>query len=610
MEGELSKRLFHLFEDPLFIVTGEGTVVHRNEAAKKYKKAEYLIEGIKHNTNPGKNQYLLLPEMQGHKLLHEAKVLTVSEKYKAVLLRKASLKEEIAPLSKLKKGSREGTVIFDEERIYDCDSGFSRFFNKQPEDIIGSSIYEFLKYGPGDYLHAVKAESIFEVLGRTSLPGLEKAWIMSIREEENREQAVCPGLLGRKAFVNLAKRLIDDPEVEELAIYTLDLDHFRQINDTLGYGFGEKLIAACGERLEQLNNEKVTIGHLGGDEFLVCSTGNKDRKEIEEFAERLLDKFRLPFNIDEHEITISLRIGISTYPHHAKTVDELLRQADSAMYQLKEQRTNDYQFYSASISKSFEALLSMEADLSKARELKEFEVHYQPQTNIETGEIIGCEALLRWNHSQKGYIPPGVFIPVLEKNNQINEMGEWILQQACHQNKKWQDEGCPPIVVSVNLSAKQLHDPDLVSTVRKALKDSELAACYLELEITESMAMTNETTVLKTLQELRHLGVQVSIDDFGTGYSSLQYLSRFPVNKLKIDKVFLHENKGRNEAIVKSIIHMSHALNLRVIAEGIETEEQLKFLQSEKCDEGQGYFFSKPLPAHETKKWMTQVGET
>ena len=232
---------------------------------------------------------------------------------------------------------------------------------------------------------------------------------------------------------------------------------------------------------------------------------------------------------------------------------------------------------------------------------------YQPQKNIKTGKLVGMEALLRWNHPEMGYILPTEFIPLAEKSGLIIEIGDWVIRKACEQNKKWQDEGFEPITVSVNLSAKQLHHKDFVDKIKRNLEETGSESKYLELEITESMAMSNEEYILRTLRELRKIGVNVSIDDFGTGYSSLKYLSLFPVTKLKIDKMFMDDTLNHNKQIVKSIINMSHSLKMRVIAEGVETEEQMKFLENEKCDEIQGYYFSKPLPPAELKDFLPVV---
>lgn len=269
---------------------------------------------------------------------------------------------------------------------------------------------------------------------------------------------------------------------------------------------------------------------------------------------------------------------------------------DSAMYVIKERHRNYYNLFYSSISENFKLMLTMEAELRRALKEGQFELHYQPQINLLTNEVVGLEALIRWNHPEKGFISPSEFIPLAEKTGLIIDIGDWVLSEACRQNKEWQDKGYKPITVSVNLSAKQFYQRNLVEKIHDILDETGLEPSYLELEITERMAMSNEEEILETLHALRRLGVLVSIDDFGTGYSSFKYLSVFPITKLKIDRMFLDEQKKENQAIVKSIIHMSHSLNMKVIAEGVETREQLDFLTSERCDEMQGYLFSRPLP--------------
>src|SRR5699024_10291259 len=303
----------------------------------------------------------------------------------------------------------------------------------------------------------------------------------------------------------------------------------------------------------------------------------------------------------------SISIGISIYPENGKSANDLIKHADSAMYVIKERHGSNYNIFEPSISENFKAMLTMESELRKALKEGQFELHYQPQKCLSSNKIVGMEALLRWKHPINGIIPPGEFIGLAEKTGLIIDIGGWVLREACRQDKAWQDKGFQPIIVSVNLSARQFYQRGLVDKIKKILNETGLDPEYLELEITETMAMTNEESILETMRRLRKLGVTVSIDDFGTGYSSFKYLSIFPVTKLKIDKMFINENRKQNQAIVKSIIHMSHSLNMKVIAEGVETVDQLRFLTEQKCDEMQGFYFSKPLPPEKMTKLFQTV---
>jgi len=413
-------------------------------------------------------------------------------------------------------------------------------------------------------------------------------------------------LPNRNYFIKVLRDAIDEAHVanESLAVYFIDLDYFKEINETLGYDFGDKLLIASGKRLKKMKAPNVFIARNGGDEFLILQRHlNSDQMSIQ-LAESLISMFEDPVMIEGYEVFTSISIGISMFPENGHTPNDLIKHADSAMYVIKEKHRNNYKFFESSISEKFILMLTMESDLRQALKKNQFELHYQPQKSLRSKTVVGMEALLRWNHPKKGNIPPMDFIPLAEKTGLIIEIGDWVLQEACEQNKKWQNQGYKPIIISVNLSAKQFHQKNLVEKIENVLQNTKLDAKYLELEITESMAMTNEQYILKTLRRLRDLGVNVSIDDFGTGYSSLKYLSKFPITKLKIDKMFMDEKQQQNKAIVKSIINMSHSLQMKVIAEGVETINQFEFLERENCDAIQGYFFSRPLPPRDLTKLL------
>lgn len=393
----------------------------------------------------------------------------------------------------------------------------------------------------------------------------------------------------------------------KMALLFIDLDRFKVINDSLGHSVGDLLLRMVSERLKSAIGESDLLFRQGGDEFLIL-LDFAGRQIAVEAAEKVLDSFSFPFMIQDHDIFVSPSIGISFFPVDGGTFEHLIKHADYAMYQAKKSGGNMYHFYSTTDNVLQVNPLKMEMELHKAIERNELRLHYQPKLHLKTGAVIGVEALIRWFHPEFGMVPPARFIPLAEETGLIIPIGKWALQAACAQNKKWQDQGLNPMVVSVNLSIRQFSQANLVQTVAQILEETGLESHYLELEVTESMTANIEYT-LKTLQQLKDLGVRISIDDFGTGFSSLNYLKEFPVDTLKIDQSFVRElhNNPNDQTIVKTIISMARNLNLNVVAEGIETREQLVFLQQYFCHEGQGYFFSKPLPAEDISKMMSDI---
>ncbi len=386
-----------------------------------------------------------------------------------------------------------------------------------------------------------------------------------------------------------------------LAIMFIDLDRFKNINDTLGHEAGDRVLKEIAGRLRGCLREVDTVGRLGGDEFVVLIEEVPQSAQVAVVAQKILAAVAKPFLLDAQEFHISASIGISTYPADSKDMQSLLKNADISMYRAKEQGKNNYQFYSAQMNVHTHARLAMESDLRCALQGQEFLLHYQPKVDIRSGRIAGVEALVRWQQPAKGLIPPAQFIPLAEETGLIVPIGEWVLNAACAQNKSWQDQGLLPLRMAVNLSARQFSQENLVQDVARILGETGMAPAALELEITESMVMSNPQDAVRLLGKLKDLGIYLSIDDFGTGYSSLSYLKRFPIDSVKIDGSFVRDLPGDADdaAITEAIIAMAHSLKLKVIAESVETEEQLRFLRKHGCDEMQGYFFSKPVPASE-----------
>ncbi len=389
----------------------------------------------------------------------------------------------------------------------------------------------------------------------------------------------------------------------QLAVLFVDLDRFKNINDTLGHDAGDRLLQITAQRLYDCLRETDTMARQGGDEFVVLMDELTDREPITRVAQRILDAVGQPFVIDGQEIHITASIGISVYPEDGRT---LLRNADIAMYRAKEKGKNNYQFYSAQIDNYSVERLALESGLRRALEREEFTLHYQPKVNIASGLITGMEALLRWQHPELGWVAPGRFIPIAEENGLILPIGAWVLKTACIQNRTWQRQGVRRFPVAVNLSSRQFAGETLLDDVRAALDASGLAPSDLELEITESMVMNNPEQAVNLLQQLKDLGIRVAIDDFGTGYSSLAYLKRFPIDCVKVDRSFVEDipDDVDSMAIAQAVIAMAHNLRLKVVAEGVESEAQLGFLRGEGCDEIQGHYFCEARAASEISAIM------
>ncbi|ABV37948.1 signal transduction protein containing a membrane domain an EAL and a GGDEF domain-like protein [Shewanella sediminis HAW-EB3] len=396
----------------------------------------------------------------------------------------------------------------------------------------------------------------------------------------------------------------------QMAVMFIDLDHFKMINDTSGHPVGDLLLQQVAERFKRALRKEDVISRFGGDEFTVLLSNTRTDNATTVVARKLLACFYEPFKLPSSEVVISASIGIGVFPDNGDSVDSLMMNADSAMYRAKEKGRNCFQFYTKEMNQYAQERLELELDLRKALERDEFVLHYQPQFD-PNGRIIGCEALIRWQHPDKGLLSPGEFINMAEITGLIVPIGKWVIDTACMQHKMWLSQGYPALNISVNLSGRQFLHHDLLETVKNAITTSGITPSCLELELTESIMMVNVEETIRTLNAISSLGIHMSIDDFGTGYSSMSCLKRFPVNKLKIDQSFVRGLPQDKEdvAIVKSIIVMAHALNLTVIAEGVETLEQLEFLKSSRCEEFQGYYFSRPILAADIEQYLQALAD-
>jgi diguanylate cyclase (GGDEF)-like protein len=390
-----------------------------------------------------------------------------------------------------------------------------------------------------------------------------------------------------------------------LAVLFLDLDRFKFVNDTLGHRIGDLLLQAVGKRLQSMRRPAETLYRLGGDEFVIVSEVERKEDAIGR-AHDLLRRLEEPFCLEGHDLFITASIGLSWYPDDGADMETLFKNADMAMYRAKEQGRNNLQQFDAGMDVQALERLQLEKDLRKAIEREEFLVYYQPQLDIQTNRIIGAEALVRWQHPERGLVSPGLFIPLAEETNLIVPIGERVMLAACAQTKRWHDAGFPDLRISINLSAHQFNQSTLAAKVREVLEETKIEPSRVDLEITETIMMANVDKAVSTMLELASLGIQISIDDFGTGYSSLSYLKKFPIHTLKIDQSFVRDipQDPDDAAIATAVIAMAHSLNLNVIAEGVETVDQLEFLRERDCNEYQGYLCSRPLPPDEFEKLL------
>jgi diguanylate cyclase (GGDEF)-like protein/PAS domain S-box-containing protein len=412
------------------------------------------------------------------------------------------------------------------------------------------------------------------------------------------------GLPNRNKFRQELNVLLSNPNNQMLAVLFLDLDRFKIINDTKGHTVGDLLLKQVANRLVLAVQKDGMVSRHGGDEFIILLK-DMDKMQVSDMSKRILTEFSKPLELNNQEFYVTPSIGISLYPSDGSDEETLIKLADIAMYVAKERGKNNFQFYSSQLNGLSSRKMELENGLRKALEQNQLLLYYQPQVEIASGEIVGVEALIRWKHPEYGFVTPTEFIPLAEETGLIVPLGKWILQQACKQNKAWQDAGLIKVPVAVNISVRQLQDDDFVNAVDVILQDTGLDSKYLELEITESIMYNIERSTV-ILNELKKLGVKISIDDFGTGYSSLSYLKHLPIDKIKIDKSFVDDiiNHANQGAIVKTIIDMGHNLNYTVIAEGIETDVQVSFLKKHACKIGQGYFYSRPLPAEEISEFL------
>jgi len=394
--------------------------------------------------------------------------------------------------------------------------------------------------------------------------------------------------------------------MNRVAVLFLDLDGFKHINDSLGHPIGDKLLQSVAKRLVDGVRDSDTVSRQGGDEFVVLLSDLAEPEDAIISVNRMLMMLAAPHFIGQHDLCVTASIGVSVYPDDGLNAETLIKNADMAMYQAKENGRQSYQFFKPAMNVRAVERQSIEESLRRALERREFALHYQPQIDLKTGVITGAEALIRWTHPTRGLVPPGQFIPVAEECGLILPIGRWVLREACKQAREWANAGLPTITMAVNISSMEFRDDNFLDRVFAILEASGLDPKWLELELTESVLIKRAESAATVLQTLRAAGVQIAVDDFGTGYSSLSYLRKFPIDALKIDQSFVRQitTSPDETSIVTAVISMGRSLKLRVIAEGVETAEELAFLQAHHCDEAQGYFFSRPIPPQQFAKLL------
>jgi diguanylate cyclase (GGDEF)-like protein len=466
-----------------------------------------------------------------------------------------------------------------------------------------------VKTGAQDYL--VKGKLDRELLLRSMQYSIERKRYQEQLEYQANYDALT-GLPNRNLLHDrLRQSVYAQRFVRSIGVVFLDIDHFKFVNDSLGHNTGDKLLQKVAERLLAAVRDGDTVARLGGDEFILILNDQTGQEVIYRAMQRIIGKVAEPIEIDGQELLVTASAGISLYPQDGPDVETLLKNADAAMYRAKEKGRNNFQFYTAEMNRQVNERLKLESSLRRALERNEFELYYQPRIHVGDGALVGCEALLRWQHPELGLTLPERFIGLAEETGLIVPIGEWVIRTASKQARAWQKNGMPEIAVSVNLSMRQFKQEGLAAAVDDALRSSGLDPKRLEMELTESLVMQDTEAAIRVLERLREIGVELSVDDFGTGHSSLSYLTRLPISALKIDQSFVQAVRGTGKSdegiVAQAIISLAHNLKLKVVGEGVETAAQFDFLKQHACDEVQGYHFGRPMPAAEFERFVSRL---
>jgi diguanylate cyclase (GGDEF)-like protein/PAS domain S-box-containing protein len=604
-------------------------------AARHFETGEPFFEEYRVQTRDGRilhwhHSGTLLPAAGGRPARSIGTVTDISGRRQIEEALKVSERRYRALFERNLAGVYRTTV---EGGILDCNEAFARIFGyTSREEVLRQAAWDFyvtpedreaamaklverqsltnyelcLKRKDGSLVWVLQNENLTE--GPDGRLSVIEGTAIDISERKRAEEQV-KHLAFHDPLTNLPNRLLFNDRLtlavaqahrhnQRLAVLFLDLDRFKVINDSLGHSIGDELLRQVAERIQEYVREGDTVARLGGDEFTLLVPGISAEDDAAKIARKICEAIRDPFWIDGRELFVTTSVGVSVYPSDGHDAETLVRNADSAMYRAKEQGRDNYQLYTPAMNAKAVERLSLESRLRQAIANDELELHFQPFIDLRTAELLGAEALIRWRHPELGLIPPGEFIPLAELSGLIVPIGEWVLRTACAEARKWHKKGFSHLTVSVNLSSRQFQQNDLVNQVTNALQETGLEADKLDLEITESNAMQNAEHSINTLWGLKKRGVRISMDDFGTGYSSLNYLKRFPIDRIKLDQSFVRDLPSDKDdaAIAMAVIAMGRSLELVVIAEGVETEEQLAFLKGHKCDQLQGFLLSRPLP--------------
>jgi diguanylate cyclase (GGDEF)-like protein len=465
-----------------------------------------------------------------------------------------------------------------------------------------------VKTGAQDYL--VKGKLDRELLLRSMQYSIERKRYQEQLEYQANYDALT-GLPNRNLLHDrLRQSVYAQRFVRSIGVVFLDIDHFKFVNDSLGHNTGDKLLQKVAERLLAAVRDGDTVARLGGDEFILILNDQTGQEVIYRAMQRIIGKVAEPIEVDGEELLVTASAGISLYPQDGPDVETLLKNADAAMYRAKEKGRNNFQFYTAEMNRQVNERLKLESSLRRALERNEFELYYQPRIHVDDGTVVGCEALLRWQHPEMGLTLPERFIGLAEETGLIVPIGEWVIRTASAQAREWERKGMRSITVSVNLSMRQFKQEGLAGAVDDALRASGLDPRRLEMELTESLVMQDTESAIRVLERLREIGVELSVDDFGTGHSSLSYLTRLPISALKIDQSFVQAIRGTGQSdegiVAQAIISLAHNLKLKVVGEGVETAAQFDFLKQHACDEVQGYHFGRPMPASEFERYFAR----
>ncbi len=516
-------------------------------------------------------------------------------------------------------GYPDGRMIGQSTRlIYGSDETFTSFGNDAYD-----SLNSGLSFTSSVELVRVDGSTFWaELSGRlvdATMPQSSSIWVVSDISERKAAEEKARFLAYFDALTRLPNQLLLQDRLQQaiafstrdgtkVALMIVDLDRFKNINDVLGHNVGDRLLVEVAERLSKSMRSTDTVSRQGGDEFTLLLTDLAEPDAISTFLEELMVKLSEPFQIDKNELTTSISVGVAVYPEDGADFETLLKKADMAMYRAKEAGRNTYRFFNEDMNDDTTEQITMHAGLRRALAHDQFVLYYQPQIEISSGTLIGAEALIRWQHPDLGLVSPARFIPVAEETGLIVEIGDWVLREACREAARWKEAGMHEPVVAVNLSALQFKRGDIEQSVVRALNESGIDPGMLELELTESILIRDTDIVLATVKRLKLMGIKLSIDDFGTGYSSLSYLKRFEVDKLKIDQSFIRDlaTDSEDAAIVRAIIQMARSLGLRTIAEGVEDKRVLDLLRIYHCDEAQGYFHGRPMPAGEFMAYLAR----